>query len=209
VLHPVFKSNQTDPLSRIAYYVSLILNPTTLGLLAAAAFSVLFGRSTSEIFRLFAVSFTFGVLLPFLYLVYLRRNDRIESLDVPIRTQRTVPYLLASLSYVVGLAILILISAPEALVALMACYLGNTLFVAAVNAYWKISAHAMGVGAVVTGFGFAVSPYYYIGLILLPVVSWSRIKLDMHSRGQVIAGSILSVILTALQFLLVYTVYQP
>jgi membrane-associated phospholipid phosphatase len=67
----------------------------------------------------------------------------------------------------------------------------------------------MGVGAVVTGFGYAISPIYYIGLILLPIVSWSRIKLDMHSRGQVIAGSILSVIFTALQFFLVYTVYQP
>jgi membrane-associated phospholipid phosphatase len=205
----VFKTNLIDPISRIAFYVSLILNPTTLGLIASAAFSILFGGSASEIIRLFGVSFTFGVLLPFLYLVYLRRNDRIESLDVPIRTQRTVPYMLASLSYAIGLALLILISAPEALVALMACYLGNTLFVAAVNAFWKISAHAMGVGAVVTGFGYAISPIYYIGLILLPIVSWSRIKLDMHSRGQVIAGSILSVIFTALQFFLVYTVYQP
>jgi membrane-associated phospholipid phosphatase len=205
----VFKTNQSGPVHRIALYVSLVLNPTTLGFVASIAFSIVFGKSFLDIVYLFGLSFIFGVLIPFLYLVYLRKKDLVESLDVPVRTQRTVPYILASISYAIGLYILVLYSAPVAIVALMVCYLGNTLFIAMVNMFWKISAHAMGVGAVVTGFGFAVSPFYYIGLILLPLVSWSRIKLDMHSRGQVIAGSIVSVILTAAQFQLVYAIYRP
>ncbi len=201
-------SVHTDPVHTIAYYISLLLNPTTLGTVAVIVFSLMFGNSSTNKLMLFIISFVFCVFLPFLYLVYLKSNKVVESLDVPVRDQRTVPYLLASVSYIAGLVILIWYNAPWPLVALMVCYLGNTLFIVSVNFFWKISAHAMGVGAVVTGFGIALSPVYFLGLILLPLVSWSRIKLDMHSQGQVIAGSILSVILTAVQFEAVFRLYS-
>jgi len=197
-----------DPVHQFAWYVSILLNPTTLGVVAVAAFSVLFGSGGIETLKLFSISFLFCVLLPFLYLVYLKRSNIVESLDVPVRTQRTIPYLIASVSYVIGLIWLIGIDAPWPMVALLVTYLGNTLFIVSVNLFWKISAHAMGVGAVITGFGIAVAPVYFLGLILLPLVSWSRIKLDMHSRSQVIAGSILSIILTALQFEIVFRLYR-
>jgi membrane-associated phospholipid phosphatase len=194
------KSVKTDPVHRAAWYISILLNPTTLGFLAVLLFSLLFGTTPSDKLILFGISFLFCVLLPFLYLVFLKRSNTIESLDVPVRHQRTVPYLLASISYIIGFVLLVWYGAPWPLIALMTAYLGNTLFIVSVNFFWKISAHAMGVGAVVTGFGIAISPVWYIGLILLPIVSWSRIKLDMHSRGQVIAGSILSIILTTIWF---------
>jgi membrane-associated phospholipid phosphatase len=202
------RSENKDSIHTFAFYVSVLLNPTTLGVIAVAVFSVMFGSSRNDTLILFAISFLFCVLLPFLYLVYLKSRNAVESLDVPIRDQRTVPYLLASVSYAVGLALLVWYDAPWPIVALLVCYLGNTLFVVMVNFFWKISAHTMGVGAVVTGFGIAVSPLYFIGVLLLPLVSWSRIKLDMHSRGQVIAGSILSVILTAVQFEMIHRLYQ-
>jgi len=202
------KSEHTDSVHTFAYYISVLLNPTTLGTVAVIVFSLLFGNSPTNKLTLFIISFLFCVLLPFLYLVYLKSNKVVESLDVPIRNQRTVPYLLASVSYIAGLVLLIWYDAPWPLVALMVCYLGNTLFIVGVNMVWKISAHAMGVGAVVTGFGIAISPVYFWALALLPLVSWSRIKLDMHSQGQVIAGSILSVILTAVQFEIVFRLYN-
>lgn len=186
----------------------MLLNPTTLGVIAVVAFSILFGHSAKDKLALFVISFMFCVLLPFLYLVYLKSNNRVESLDVPVRSQRTIPYLLASISYVIGLGLLLWYGAPWPLVALLVCYLGNTLFIVSVNFFWKISAHAMGVGAVVTGFGIAVSPLYFWGILLLPLVSWSRIKLDMHSRSQVVAGSVLSVVLTTLWFEIVYNFYN-
>lgn len=197
-----------DPVHIFAWYISILLNPTTLGVVAVTVFSLLFGSGGYDTLKLFTISFLFCVLLPFLYLVYLKQNNTVESLDVPVRTQRTVPYLIASISYVAGLVLLIGINAPWPMIALLVCYLGNTLFIVSVNLFWKISAHAMGVGAVITGFGMAVSPLYFFGLILLPLVSWSRIKLDMHSKWQVIAGSILSVFLTAAQFEIVYRIYH-
>jgi hypothetical protein len=202
------RSENKDSIHTFAFYVSVLLNPTTLGVIAVAVFSVMFGSSGNDTLILFAISFLFCVLLPFLYLVYLKSRNMVESLDIPVRGQRTGPYLLASVSYAVGLALLVWYGAPWPIVALLVCYLGNTLFVVMVNFFWKISAHAMGVGAVITGFGIAISPFYFFGVLLLPLVSWSRIKLDVHSRGQVIAGSILSVILTAAQFEMVYRLYQ-
>ncbi len=201
------KAVVNDPVHQFAWYVSVLLNPTTLGVVAVTVFSVLFGTDVYNRLFLFVISFLFCVLIPFLYIVYLKRNSNIESLDVPVRQQRTMPYLFAMVSYVIGLLLLVWYNAPWPVVALLVCYLGNTLFIVSVNFFWKISAHAMGVGAVVTGFGIVVSPVYFFGVLLLPLVSWSRIKLDMHSRGQVIAGSLLSVILTAAQFEIVYRLY--
>jgi hypothetical protein len=203
----VFRIASSDPEHIFAYYISMALNPTTLGAVAAAAFSAMFGASPADKLLVFFISFTFCVLLPFLYLVYLKVNGRVEAIDVPKRTQRTVPYLIAVCSYAGGLALLIWVAAPWQLVALLTAYLVNTLIILAINLYWKISAHAMGVGAVVAGFAVGVSPVFYWGLLLLPIVSWSRIKLDVHSRNQVIAGSILSVILTVAQFELVLRYY--
>ncbi len=202
------KATINDPVHQFAWFVSIVLNPTTLGVVAVSVFSLMFGPGGFDTVILFGISFFFCVLFPFLYLVYLKRNNSVGSLDVPVRTQRTVPYIIAMISYVIGLALLIWYNAPWQLVALLVCYLGNTLFIVSVNLFWKISAHAMGVGAVVTGFGMAISPIYFTGILMLPLVSWSRIKLDMHSRNQVIAGSILSIILTAAQFELVYWIYN-
>jgi len=202
------KPENNGSIYTVAYYISILLNPTTLGVVAVVVFSIVFGKSAIDAFYLFVISFLFCVLLPFLYLVYLKSNKLVESLDVPNRNQRTTPYLLAAASYAIGLVLLIWYGAPWPLVALLVCYLGNTLFIVSVNFFWKISAHAMGVGAVVTGFGIAVSPLYFWGILLLPLVSWSRIKLDMHSRSQVLAGSVLSIILTALWFEIVYNFYN-
>ncbi len=204
----MFIPDSADPVQRLAFHISLLLNPPTLGLVACLVFSVVFGVHAAETYRFFGISFTFGVLLPVLYLAYLKKSDLVESLDVPVRTQRTIPYLIASLSYAVGLLLLISTNAPVALVAFMFSFLGNTLIIMTINAFWKISAHTMGVGAVVTGFGIALSPVYFLGLALLPLVSWSRIKLDMHSRNQVVAGSLLSIVTTAIQYYLVYTYYR-
>jgi len=201
------KPENSGIIYKIAYYISVLLNPTTLGVVAVVVFSIVFGNSTRDTLYLFVISFIFCVLLPFLYLVYLKSNKLVESLDVPNRNQRTTPYLLAAASYAIGLVLLVWYGAPWPLVALLVCYLGNTLFILSVNLFWKISAHAMGVGAVVTGFGLVISPLYFWGILLLPIVSWSRITLDMHSRGQVIAGSVLSVILTSVQFELVLKFY--
>ncbi len=202
------KAAINDPVHQFAWYISVLFNPTTLGVVAVSVFSFMFGPGGFETFVLFVISFSFCVFFPFLYLVYLKRSNTVESLDVPVRAQRTIPYLIAIISYIVGLALLIWYNAPWQLVALLVCYLGNTLFIVGVNLFWKISAHAMGVGAVITGFGMVLSPAYFIGVVLLPLVSWSRIKLDMHSRNQVIAGSILSIILTAVQFDLVFRIYN-
>jgi hypothetical protein len=201
------KPENNGSIYKVAYFISILLNPTTLGVVAVVVFSMVFGNSTIDTFYLFVISFLFCVLLPFLYLIYLKSNKLVESLDVPNRNQRTTPYLLAAASYSIGLLLLIWYGAPWPLVALLVCYLGNTLFILSVNLFWKISAHAMGVGAVVTGFGLVLSPVYFWGILLLPIISWSRITLDMHSRGQVIAGSILSVILTSVQFELVQKFY--
>ena len=80
----------------------------------------------------------------------------------------------------------------------MFCYGSNTLIVFFINLKWKISIHAMGVTGPTTALIF-INPLFFIFGLLSPLVMWSRVTLKKHTLGQVLGGSILGYIITAIQ----------
>ena len=146
-----------------------------------------------------AVAVLFGAVIPFIYLLALLRKKKVTGIDVPVRLQRTEPYLVCVSIYLVGFLILYLLRASLPVSALMFCYAANTFVVSLINMQWKISAHAMGASGPLTllamTFGWKVLPLFS----LVPLVAWARVELKVHTRGQVVAGALLGVIMTAAQ----------
>jgi membrane-associated phospholipid phosphatase len=113
------------------------------------------------------------------------------GIDLKVRQERQAPYLLAAASSGVGDAALWAVGAPASMLVLASLYGAIAIVMALINHRWKISAHAagagIGLGTMVASFGASALPL----AVFLPVVCWARVRIDMHSRAQVIAGATL------------------
>lgn len=149
-----------------------------------------------------SVAILFASALPLAAVVYLARRGVVDSIDVSDRTKRAVPLALAILSYAAGFAILSRLGAPELARGLMLCYATNTLVVAIITLWWKISIHAVGTAGPIVAVTAAFGPWALPAFLLLPVISAARVSLQRHTIAQVVAGSLLGAALTAGQLAL-------
>ncbi len=151
------------------------------------------------IYAVASVAVLFGAALPFVYLFYLLKSERVSAIDVPLRAQRTIPYLTSVLIYLAGFIVLTMMGASTAVRALMLCYVINTAVISLINMRWKISAHAMGASGPLTAlavtFGWQMIPLF----LLVVIVAWARLELKAHTRAQVAVGALLGIFLTAIQ----------
>ncbi len=179
--------------------------PTTFALVAFILLAFLTPQKTVPLL-IALVSVLFGAVLPFLYLLILFHREKVTGFDVPVREQRTVPYLISVLIYFVGFITLVAIGASVTVYALMLCYATNTLVISIINVKWKISAHAMGASGPLTAlavtFGWRVLPIF----LVVPIVAWARVEVKAHTRAQVAAGSLLGIILTGVQLEALYKI---
>ncbi len=183
---------------RAALTISYIFMPTSFALAAFLSLSLM-TRQGSDVFRVASLSVLFGALLPLAYLLYLLHREKVTRLDVPLREQRTIPYLIAVLIYFAGFAALIVAEASVQVYSLMFCYATNTLAVTAINTKWKISAHAMGASGPLTALAITFGTYVLPLFLLVVPVAWARLELKAHTRSQVTAGAVLGILLTGVQ----------
>ena len=77
----------------------------------------------------------------------------------------------------------------------------NALIMAIITQYWKISVHMAVLSSVATGATILYGTNFaWIFLVLLPL-GWARIHRKRHTFWQVVAGSLLSFILTGAVFM--------
>jgi membrane-associated phospholipid phosphatase len=122
---------------------------------------------------------------------------------VPARTDRNLSLLLATVSYFVGTAVLLIIRAPLLSTAVMFGYFAGTLFIFLVNLRWKISIHTMGIAGPTTVLVFVFGWWGALLGLLLPPVIWSRVYLKKHTLAQALAGAVVGFLLTAFALWLV------
>jgi membrane-associated phospholipid phosphatase len=185
---------------RIAVIVSVIFNPFFLPLAAFGLIilpSIDLSLQNKLVFML--VTAVCSSLLMFAYVLRLTHQKRVESIDIDKREQRIHPLLLAALANAIGFIILRFLQAPDLVQCLMFCYASNTLIADLITRWWKISIHAMGISGPLVALHFLYGPAIIPFYLLIPVVAASRVILKKHSTGQVIAGALLGLGLTALQ----------
>jgi membrane-associated phospholipid phosphatase len=191
---------------RWAAVASGILHPFTL---PPIAFLLLYLAETdpatttaSAVVLGLSVAIIFASALPLSAVVYLARRGIIDTIDVTDRTKRLVPLLLVIVSYAVGFALLERIGAPDLVRGLMLAYGVNTLVVAAITLWWKISIHAVGVAGPLVAVTFALGWWVLPAFLLVAVIGVARVALQRHTPAQVLAGGLLGTVLTAAQLLL-------
>lgn len=207
-----------------ATIISAVFNPLILPVFVFGYASAKLESTTAGFMLVNAVGLFFFVLIPFLILVGMKRAQTVDSMDVQVREDRHKPFIYGVLSMGAGLVCFQYLPLQHGLIYIILCMISinNTTVAAIVNLKWKISVHAMAMSTAATVIYFLSGPValHWPGLsssailmivsmfALIMIVQWSRIRLEMHTPSQVVAGTLLAVILTALQLALLVPVSE-
>lgn len=183
---------------RVARHVSNILSPATISV--PMILLVAFYRASSVLSALMyaAITLFFLSIGPFSYILIGVRLGKLSDVDVSKRSERVGPFIFGLISVCLGWFALVLVHAPAPLISTVIVTALSGLIMMLITLRWKISLHSSSLGAAAT-----ILTIFY-GAMMLPVfallvlVSWSRVVLRRHTVAQVIAGSLLSVVLTTL-----------
>lgn len=197
---------------RLALAVTYVVSPLALPLVALVAAARALGADGRETALVGALALVLTGLLPLALLVAMVRRGEARTLEVRERTRRTKPYLLGALgNALLGAALLTLLPAARHTLGALALWQSATvLLMLAVNSRWKISAHLVAVAGAFAALawlravgGVPIPTALVAGLgLAVPVVAWARLRLGAHTRGQVLAGTLMGLALPPLQLLL-------
>lgn len=149
-------------------------------------------------------------ILPSLAIYILYKVGYISDFRLHERTERTVPYLINFACYIACYLYLYRFGVPHWILSFIAGAIVSLVISLIINRYWKISAHMVAAGSMVTlvflmsFFGLMLKPYILplqlAVLLLAGAIGSSRILLNRHTLGQVGAGFALGVTCCASMF---------
>ncbi|MCX7611077.1 MAG: phosphatase PAP2 family protein [Ignavibacterium sp.] len=179
---------------KFARIISTLFVPPSFSLITYVLFSIYIEETFNNSISLLITTTLFGFAFPILMFVIMRKKNLVSDQDALIKEQRTLPFIIATSIYLVGLFFLIYSNVSIISIAFWICFISNTIITIIINKYWKISIHSMGASggfaALMFAFGIVALPF----IIIVILVGWSRIKLKCHTFSQVIAGIVLAFI---------------
>ncbi len=179
---------------KIARIISYLFIPPVMNLLTFLYLSG-FSEGKTKI-TIILLSALFGVIIPIIFFIIMRRKGKIDDDDAKIKEQRSVPYLFGIFLIVIAIILSINFKLPEIIVVVWIAYLLNSVILLTVNKIWKMSAHALGTAipvGVVLHFSIEMTCVF---LLILLITSWSRLKLKVHTPAQVLAGALTGITVT-------------
>lgn len=175
----------------------------TYGIVLALMFSFLAIYPSSIKMLIAGGTFISTAVIPGLFIYLLVRNGAAGDIELSDRKERLVPYLIIITSILVCIFFLYKMLMPLWLLAMLIGACVALVIALVINFYWKISAHAIGIGGLLGGvMGVArihmINPYWaFMGVLLIAgLVGTSRIFLRRHTPMQVYAGFSLGFICT-------------
>lgn len=183
---------------RIARHVSNILAPATISVPMILLVALYKASSIASALAYAGLTLFFLSIGPFTYILIGVRLGKLSDVDVSKRTERVGPFIFGLISVCLGWFALVLAHGPAPLISTVIVTAISGLIMMMITLWWKISLHASSLGAAATIltvlYGAALLPTF----ALLVLVGWSRVVLRRHTLSQVIAGSLLSIVLSAL-----------
>ncbi len=183
---------------RFARYVSNILAPATISVPMILLVAFYKASSIASALAYAGLTLFFLSIGPFTYIFIGVRLGKLSDVDVSKRTERVGPFTFGLISICLGWFALVLAHAPTPLISTVIVTAISGLIMMVITLWWKISLHASSLGAAATILTVLYGAIMLPTFLLLVLVSWSRVVLRRHTLSQVIAGSLLSITLSAL-----------
>lgn len=187
----------------IANILSYVLSPTVFTFYVILIF-LLFPplNNPKNIFVSLTLAIIFLCIFPIVMILYFKQKGKVD-IWVSNQNQRLPFYLIAIIGYILG-SIIFYIRGETTLFVLSVAYVGVTSAVTIGNFSTKVSSHSAGVAgpilAITLVYGILALPSF----LLLPLVFWSRLKLNAHSFTQLTLGSIIGMIVTFCAYFFFY-----
>ena len=186
--------------SKLAKVFSIILHPLLMPLYATWIIlntGSYLSFSTSPILQKFIyfVVFISTTLLPSLGAWLLMKNGKINSLEMPERTERNLPFIITLLCYVASVYLLFNMPIPRIFAYMVAGGLLAIIWAFIINLKWKVSIHMMGIGGLM-GLMLGYALLFHVNMIfilimissLAGILGWARLKREAHTPAQVYVG---------------------
>jgi membrane-associated phospholipid phosphatase len=181
---------------RFARIVSTILAPVTISLPFVVLVAFYHTRDQLAAIVYAFIALFFLSIGPLIYVVIGVRTGKLSDLDISRRSERAGPFLFGIISTSIGLLVLSLVLGPKDLQTALILTTISAVILMVTTLWWKISIHASTMAGAATMltvlYGMALLPLF----LLLVLVSWSRVVLRRHTVAQVVAGSLLSIVLS-------------
>ena len=176
---------------RTARIISTIFSPPLLAMasLIIAAQAV----EDEPVLYWTVIAIVLFVLIPSIYVFSLVRRGHVTDFHIKIREQRAWPFLIILLISSIVFSVMYFGGAPRLLLIISSVAIIQLMLIMLITFRWKISGHctaASGVAVLTVAiFGQSLLPVS----LIVPVIAWSRIRLDRHTFAQSVAGIFLGV----------------
>lgn len=183
---------------RLARCISTILSPVIISVPFVIAVALYHTRNIAAALTYASVTLFFLSFGPMVYIIAGVRKGKFTDLDVSVRSQRLHPFLFALSSTLLGLGVLSLIDAPKNLQTLFLITIISGFIMMIITLWWKISLHASSLASALTMLTALYGNVMLPAFMLVVLVCWSRVILRRHTLAQVVAGSVVSVVLATI-----------
>ena len=135
-------------------------------------------------------------VIPMAVIVRGARKGKWDGHHVTNREGRLVPLVTAGASLAAGTVIMVLGDAPRNMLALAGSMFASLVVSMAITfgLKWKISLHAAVAWAAVVTLTIVFGPWWLLLALPAALVAWSRVELGDHTTAQVLAGSVMGVV---------------
>jgi hypothetical protein len=142
----------------------------------------------------------FAAVIPLGYVLNGVRTGRFANHHIPERADRRIPLIFGTGSLVAGLALLIVLGAPREVLALLAAGGVGLAVFALVTHWWKMSIHAGVAAGTVAALTAVYGPVALLGVPLVVLGGWARVRLTAHTPAQVLVGALAGALIAGTVF---------
>jgi membrane-associated phospholipid phosphatase len=169
------------------FIAKIISRPLTIALILLAVLSVLIEAQIGLKYEALLAIFTFVV--PISTIVLFKVFKITSDFNVTQRSERPKLFIIMGMAFLYSLHIAYL--SQDAVLIAIYQVLNLTFFTGfLITLFWKISYHMIwSCIAIFTIIYLWQIPYFYLLLVLLPLIAWSRLELKRHNIMQVLAGT--------------------
>lgn len=123
------------------------------------------------------------------YVLFMRARSRVGDFWISARAERLTPALFLLTAFLVLLAALTFLDAPEDLLLLTLSMGLASAAITLLTLFWKASAHCTVVGHAAAAGLLLLGPLGIVFLLTLPLVVWSRVVLGAHTLTETLAAA--------------------
>ncbi|MEM7345658.1 MAG: phosphatase PAP2 family protein [Chloroflexota bacterium] len=180
----------------IARWASHIISPHIVGIVLITLMTMRFSPNPVEVAIWLLIILPILVIPPLSYVLWLVRTGYLEDMYMPTRHKRIRPLAFIMSWFLVCWGLVYYWAAPPVVELLILGIMVLVGVLSIITFVWKISFHGASITAAITA-TLLVSDSYYIWpiMLLIPLVGWSRIRLNRHTPLQVVYGSLVGAVI--------------